>query len=79
MQKREEELRERISTLGIVVDRIREKFVKQNRLNKLAKSDSSLIIDFLQEYQSYMHIPNDVDAVKLLRRADRIEYNLNNL
>ena len=33
MQKREEELRERISTLGIVVDRIREKFVKQNDID----------------------------------------------
>ena len=77
MQKREEELRERISTLGIVVDRIREKFSKQNRLNKLAKSDISLTLDFLQGYQTYMHKPNDVDAVKLLRRADRIEYNLN--
>jgi len=79
MQKREEELRERIASIGEVVDRIREKYVKQKRLNKLAKSDSSLTLDFLQDYQTYMHKPNDVDAVKLLRRADRIEYNLNNL
>ena len=79
MEKREAELRERISTIGVVVDRIREKFIKQKRLNKLAKSDSSLTLEFLQDYQAYMHEPNDVDAVKLLRRADRIEYNLNNL
>jgi hypothetical protein len=79
MEKREAELRERISTIGVVVDRIREKFIKQKRLNKLAKSDSSLTLEFLQDYQAYMHEPNDVDAVKLLRRADRIEYNLNNV
>lgn len=79
MEKREAELRKRISTIGVVVDRIREKTIKQKRLNKLAKSDSSLTLDFLQDYQNYMHEPNDVDAVKLLRRADRIEYNLNNL
>jgi len=79
MEKREAELRERISTIGIVVDRIREKFIKQKRLNKLAKSDSSLTLEFLQDYQSYMHEPNDVDAIKILRRADRIEYNLNNV
>ena len=79
MEKREAELRERISTIGLVVDRIREKFIKQKRLNKLAKSDSSLTLEFLQDYQSYMHEPNDVDAIKILRRADRIEYNLNNV
>jgi hypothetical protein len=79
MEKREAELRERISTIGIVVDRIREKFIKQKRLNKLAKSDSSLTLEFLQDYQSYMHEPNEVDAIKILRRADRIEYNLNNV
>jgi hypothetical protein len=79
MEKREAELRERISTIGIVVDRIREKFIKQKRLNKLAKSDSSLTLEFLQAYQTYMHEPNEVDAIKILRRADRIEYNLNNV
>jgi chromosome segregation ATPase len=79
MEKREEELRERISLLPEIVDRIKDKYNAKKRLGKLPKNDSADALDFLQDYQSYMHQPNDVEATKLLRRADRIEFNLNQL
>jgi len=79
MQKREEELRERISLLPEIVDRIKDKYNAKKRLGKLPKNDSADALDFLQDYQAYMHQPNDVEATKLLRRADRIEFNLNQL
>jgi hypothetical protein len=79
MQKREEELRERILLLPEIVDRIKDKYNAKKRLGKLSKNDSADALDFLQDYQAYMHQPNDVEATKLLRRADRIEFNLNQL
>jgi chromosome segregation ATPase len=79
MEKREAELRERISLLPEIVDRIKDKYNAKKRLGKYSKNDSADALDFLQDYQSYMHKPNDVEATKLLRRADRIEFNLNQL
>jgi hypothetical protein len=79
MQKIEDELRERVAFLPEIVDRIKEKYIAKKRLGKLPKNDSLETSDFLEKYQAYMSNPNEVLAIKLLRRADQIERNFNRL